>query len=380
MYLPEGFVLELSKKVKKEVNIPILTGGCRLSDPCLCENAIISGQADAVVIGRQSLADPFLPKKVETGHPEKIRPCIGCNQGCLLAITEGSDSSCAVNPAAIREGYYSFTKTSNPKKVMVIGSGISGMEFARTAALRGHEVSLYEKTGRLGGLLNTVGIHSFKKEIKKLNEWYQQELAGLDVCVHLNTELSTDAIKFAKPDVVVFSVGSTPILPSLPGIDDSKVTTSVGAITGEKKIGQKVAVIGGGLVGCELAFDYAREGKTVTLVEALDSILSAGEPIPLMNSMMLKDLLAHYKVNIVTGYKLDAVNAKGVVVAPTKGQGDKKEIEADSVVIAIGFKALPSIAGELYESGIEVYEVGDGRKVGNIKTAIGDAYEVARSI
>jgi 2-enoate reductase len=379
-YVPEGFMFELSEKVKKEVAIPLLTGGCRLVDPWLCENAVAKGQADAVVMGRPSLADPDLPRKVEMGIPEKIRPCIGCNLGCMLPLLTGGDSSCAINPQACRDGVYSLSKALKPKKVLVAGGGIAGMEFARTAAIRGHEVTLYEKTGQLGGLLLSAGAHTFKKEIIKLNEWYKRELSDLGVCVQLNTELSVDAVKQKKPDVVALAAGSVPILPALPGMDDLKAGTSVDFLLGKKQAGKKVVIVGGGLVGCEMAFEYAREGKKVTLIEALDSILSTGEPVPLPNSMMLKDLLAYHKVEILTGYKLDSVNAKGAVAVSTKGTGDKKEIEADSVVIAIGFKALPSIAGELRENGIEVYEIGDGKKVGNIKTAVYDAYEIARSV
>jgi 2-enoate reductase len=379
IYMPEGFMFDLAEEAKAAVDIPILTGGCRLVDPVLCEAAIEDGKTDAVVLARASLADPHLPKKVEMGRPDKIRPCIGCNQGCMLPLLTGGDASCAVNPAASREGFYSISKSQQPKNVVVVGGGAAGMELARTAKIRGHNVSLYEKSGQLGGNLLTAGAHSYKNVILQLNSWYRQELKDLDVPVYLNTELDADAIKGKNPDIVVLSVGAVPVVPNISGIDDPKVITGVDALVGKRSIGENTVIIGGGLVGCEIAIDYAKEGKKVTIVEALDSILSAGEPVPLPNLMMLNDLIAHYKVNVITGNRLESVNEKGVVIAPSNG-GESQEIPADTVILAVGFKPVPSIASDLYESGIEVHEVGDGRKAGNIKTAICEAYEIARLI
>lgn len=376
IYMPKCHVIELAAAVRGKVGIPVLCGS-RMSDPDLCEQAVADGKINGVVLGRPSLADPHYPQKVEMGCPEKIRPCIACNQGCIHALFAGKAASCAVNPAAGREFNFGLSKALAPKKVVVVGGGIAGMEAARTATLRGHQVSLYEKSDNLGGNVIPGGQHSFKKEMRELNEWYQNELKELGVDVHRNSECTARQILDGKPDAVVLAVGSVPVMPKLPGSDNAKVCNSIDALMGKKEIGQNVVVVGGGLVGCEMAYEYAKEGKNVTVVEALPSILSAGEAVPIMNSMMLNDLLEHYKVKVLTGHRLASVDDEGVTIT---GEDGEKKIAADSVVMAVGYKPRESMAQQLREAGIEVYQVGDGKKVGNVCTSITDAYTVARSI
>ncbi len=197
---------------------------------------------------------------------------------------------------------YGLTKTVEPKKVVVVGGGVAGMEAARVAKMRGHEVSLYEKSDKLGGNLVPGAKHSFKADMQRLIEWYQRELKKLQVPVHLNTELDADAIKKINPDVVFLAVGSTPVMLSFKGNDDPRVISCIDALLGKKKIGQRVVIVGGGQVGCEMAYEYAKEGKTVTLVEALDAVLSTGPAVPVMNKMMLNDLLDFHKVRSIRLY------------------------------------------------------------------------------
>lgn len=379
MYMPRGFMLELSEAAKKAVSIPVLTGGGRLDDPDLCEKAIGNGQMDAVVLGRAALADPYFPQKVEMGHPEKVRPCIACNQACIGAELVGRNVCCAVNPTATRELTYGIHKTFEPKKIAVIGGGVAGMEFARTAKRRGHTVSLYEKSDRLGGHLISGGSHAFKSEVRRLNQWYQDELKALNIPVYMNTPISADDIRKLGVDAAVFAIGSSPVMPKINGIDHEKTITCVDALLGTRETGQKVVVVGGGLVGCEVALDLAQHGKEVTVVEKMDEILSpVTSMIPVMNRMMLIDLLEHYKVNVITGYGISEVNDEGAVIQ-ADGK-DEKTLPADTVVMSVGFRPNPSMASELQGSGIEIYEIGDGRKVGTIMSSIWDAYEVARSI
>lgn len=380
MYMPKGYMVEIAAAAKKAVSIPILAGS-RMNDPAIAEQAIKDGKIDAIVMARAALADPCFPKKVEMGQPEAIRPCIACNQACgYRMLTQGADPSCAVNPAATRESWYKLEKAVRPKKVLVVGGGVAGMEAARTAALRGHQVSLYEKSDRLGGLLVPGGSHSFKTEIRDLNRWYERELRELSVDIHTGRELTAEEIRTLHADVVILAVGSVPVMPKLPGMDSPKVASSVEALAGGKKIGAKVVIVGGGQVGCEMALEYAKEGKKVTIVEALKDILSAGEPLSVPSRQMLQDLLEYHKVEILSGYKLAEVTDRGASVIPSDGGNGAKEIEADTVVIAVGFKSRPSIAKELYETGAEVYEAGDGKHVANIQWAIWDANEVARGI
>ena len=376
MYMPKGFVVELAAKAKEAVKIPILAGG-RMNDPDIAEATIRDGKIDAVVMGRAALADPEYPNKVLTGHTERIRPCIACNQGCITRLQQGKQPSCAVNPAAMREIRFALKPSIQSKQVIVVGGGVAGMEAARVATLRGHKVSLYEKNQELGGNLIPGGSHRFKKEVRELNAWYQNELSLLPVEVHTGEAVTAEQVKNMGADVVILATGSTPTMPRVPGINDPKVIGCMDAFAHPEKVGQRVVVIGGGLVGCEMALDYAQEGKEVTVVEALPKILSAGIPSPIPNGQMIPDLFEHYHVNVLEGHKLSAVE-HGKAILDCNGQ--KKELEADTFVIAVGFRPAPSIAQELSDCGAAVYEIGDQQQVSTILHAVWDGYEVGNNI
>ena len=375
-YMDKGRIVDLAAQAKQAVTIPILCGG-RMNDPDIAAKAIEEGKIDAVVLGRASLADPDFPRKVEMGCSQDIRPCIGCNQGCIGALKLGHRTGCAVNPQAGREHTFALTPALKKKSVLVVGGGVAGMEAARTAAGRGHAVTLYEGSGRLGGNLLPAGAHGFKKELNELNRWYQNQLETEGVIVHLNTPLSADKIKAQKPDAVVLAVGATPFIPPVPGIDGKHVIDCVTALTENPQVGEHIVIVGGGLVGCETALGYAQEGKSVTIVEALPDILSAGIPVPESNDQMLRDLLDEANVTIKTGCRLSKVEEGAVTVASKNGT---ETIPADTVVLSVGFCPRPSLAAELSGTGIEIYQVGDGGKVGSVMTAIDTAYTAARSI
>lgn len=376
MYMPKGYLVEMAAKAKEAVHIPILAGG-RMNDPDIAEAAIRDGKIDAVVMGRAALADPEYPNKVLTGHTERIRPCIACNQGCITRLQQGKQPTCAVNPAAMRENRFALRPNVHPKKVVVVGGGVSGMETARVAAMRGHKVSLYEKNDKLGGNLIPGGSHRFKKEVRELNVWYQNELNRLSVEIHTGEAVTAAQLKSMGADVIVLATGSVPIMPNVPGIDDAKVIGCMDAFAHPEQIGQKVIVIGGGLVGCEMALDYAQEGKEVTVVEALPKILSAGIPSPIPNGQMIPDLFEYHHVNVLEGHKLAAVE-HGKAILECDGQ--KKELDADSIVIAVGFRPAPSMARELADCGAVVYEIGDGQQVSTILHAVWDGYEIGNNI
>ncbi len=376
MYMPKGYLVELAAKAKEAVNIPILAGG-RMNEADIAEKAIRDGKIDAVVLGRAALADPEYPNKVLTGHTEKIRPCIACNQGCITRLQQGKQPTCAVNPAAMREVRYALRPCVQPKKVVVVGGGVAGMEAARTAAMRGHKVSLYEKNESLGGNLIPGGSHSFKKEVRELNAWYQNELKVLPVEIHTGEAVTADQLRNMDADVIIVAAGSVPVMPKVPGIDDKKVIGCMEAFAHPEKVGQKVMVIGGGLVGCEMALEYAQDGKEVTVVEALPKILSAGIPSPIPNGQMIPDLFEHHHVAVLENHCLSAVEDGRVIL---ESDGQKKALDADSVVIAVGFRPVPSIAQELQGCGAAVYEIGDGQKVSTILHAVWDGYEVGNNI
>ncbi len=376
MYMPKGYLVELAAKAKEAVNIPILAGG-RMNEADIAEKAIRDGKIDAVVLGRAALADPEYPNKVLTGHTEKIRPCIACNQGCITRLQQGKQPTCAVNPAAMREVRYALRPCVQPKKVVVVGGGVAGMEAARTAAMRGHKVSLYEKNESLGGNLIPGGSHSFKKEVRELNAWYQNELKALPVEIHTGETVTSGQLRNMDADVVILAAGSVPVMTKVPGIDDKKVIGCMEAFAHPEKVGQKVIVIGGGLVGCEMALDYAQDGKEVTVVEALPKILSAGIPSPIPNGQMIPDLFEHHHVTVLENHRLSAVEDGRVIL---ESDGQKKALDADSVVIAVGFRPVPSMAQELQGCGAVVYEIGDGQKVSTILHAVWDGYEVGNNI
>lgn len=376
MYMPKGYLVELAAKAKEAVNIPILAGG-RMNEADIAENAIRGGKIDAVVLGRAALADPEYPNKVLTGHTEKIRPCIACNQGCITRLQQGKQPTCAVNPAAMREMRYALRPCVQPKKVVVVGGGVAGMEAARTAAMRGHKVSLYEKNESLGGNLIPGGSHSFKKEVRELNAWYQNELRVLPVEIHTGENVTAGQLRNRDADVIILAAGSVPVMPEVPGIEDKKVIGCMEAFAHPEKVGQKVMVIGGGLVGCEMALEYAQDGKEVTVVEALPKILSAGIPSPIPNGQMIPDLFEYHHVAVLEGHRLSAVEDGRVIL---ESGGQKKVLDADSVVIAVGFRPVPSMAQELQGCGAAVYEIGDGQEVSTILHAVWDGYEVGNNI
>ena len=376
MYMPKGYLVELAAKAKEAVNIPILAGG-RMNEADIAEKAIRDGKIDAVVLGRAALADPEYPNKVLTGHTEKIRPCIACNQGCITRLQQGKQPTCAVNPAAMREVRYALRPCVQPKKVVVVGGGVAGMEAARTAAMRGHKVSLYEKNESLGGNLIPGGSHSFKKEVRELNAWYQNELKALPVEIHTGETVTSEQLRNMDADVIILATGSVPVMPNIPGMDDKKVLGCMEAFAHPEKVGQKVMVIGGGLVGCEMALDYAQDGKEVMVVEALPKILSAGILSPIPNGQMIPDLFEHHHVTVLEKHRLSAVE-NGKVILESDGQ--KKVLDADTVVIAVGFRPAPSMAQELQGCGAVVYEIGDGQKVSTILHAVWDGYEVGNNI
>ncbi|MBQ9852373.1 MAG: FAD-dependent oxidoreductase [Ruminiclostridium sp.] len=371
-YTQKGEIIDLAAEAKKAVNIPILCGG-RMNAPDLAAQAVAEGKIDGVVLGRPSLADPAYVQKLEMGTPEDIRPCIGCNQGCIGALKIGRRAGCAVNAQAGREETFSLSAAPKAKEVLVVGGGVAGMEAARVAAIRGHKVTLCEGSGRLGGSLLPAGAHDFKEDMNLLNRWYQTQLSKLGVAVEVNTRLDADGIKARKPQAVVLALGAEPVIPAVSGIHSPKVVDCVTALNEKPALGQNVVVVGGGLVGCETAVGYAREGKTVTLVEALPKILSAGIPVPESHDQMLRDLLDEGKVTVKTSCPLEEVTNTGVVAGG-------ETIPADSVVLAVGFRPRTSLASGLYGAGMEIYQVGDGARVGSVMTAVADGYTIGRKI
>ena len=377
MYVKRNWATGMAARVKEAVSVPVLVGG-RMNDFASAEEDIRNGKYDGIALGRASLADPKIPQKIIMGKSDKIRPCIGCNYGCIHnLLANGGNAYCAVNPEFFHGSKPELATHS--KKVVVIGGGVAGMEAARTAACRGHEVTLYEKAAQLGGALLLAGAHDFKIEVKELNEWYKGELEDNGVKVVLNSEMTTEQIKKIGADVVILSVGSNPIIPSfIKGYEHEKAVMCTDVLQGKKQVGQNVVIVGGGLVGCEMALDCIRNGKTVTLVEALNDIMQGGTPAPRANYEYMRDTFEAENVPVMLNTKLIEINNQGAIVL--KSDGTSETISADSVILALGFRPLPTIASELYGDGIEIYESGDGKGCANIYNAIWEGNEIARAI
>lgn len=375
MYIPQSFMFDMAEKCTKAVNIPVICGG-RMNDAEACAEALADGKFTAITLGRPGIADPEYPNKAIAGEIGKIRPCIACNAGCFKSVCmDQVPMTCAVNPIAANEIELDLKPGNGKKNVIVAGAGIAGMEAARTAARRGYDVTLYEKTDRLGGHINEAGSHSFKKEIEQLNIWYIKELKELGVSVELNTEITAAEIKAAGADAVILATGSVTSMPPIPGIE--KAITALDAINNPSKLGNKIVIAGGGLVGCEIGYDEVLKGKQVTVVELMKDIMAAGAAAPLPNIMMIKAEFAARGVSVLTETKVTEFCDDGIVVE--KADGTTEKIEADTVINALGFRADRKLAEEL-EGCANVCTVGDANGAANILKAVAEGYKAANSI
>lgn len=392
-YMPKGHGLEYYKPVKEAVNIPILARS-RMGDPNVALRALTEGVADAVVMSRPSLADPEFPNKVAAGKADRIRPCIGCNMGCIGRCLETQQhESCAANPRACFESAHPPKKTASPKKIAVVGGGVAGMQAALTAVENGHQPEIFEKSAVLGGELNAAGAHEFKEDIHGLRDWYIAELKEQNVPIHMNSEFSTELYKEGQFDTVIMATGASSVVPtSIPGIE--KAITAVELLEENVDPGETVVVVGGGMVGCETAVDLAQKGKKVTIVEMLVDVLSS-EFVPQQHKMMLQDMIKAYNVDVCADYKLVEVTDEGAVVEVANKlftidmagnlltslkAGDRKTLKADKVILSIGLKPNKTITEELRAIGAEVIEVGSTKRAGNVIDATHDAYEAVYAL
>jgi len=370
MYYGRGHLLHLAEGIKRAVkNVPIIAVGAL--DVEMSERAIQEGKADLIAFGRGLLADPELPNKLASNRVEDIRPCILGNEGCTNRIGQGRPLRCEVNPSAGREAIFRMTPAAAKKKVLVIGGGIAGMEAARTAALRGHEVTLVEKNDRLGGHLIAASVPKFKRTLKELLNWAEKQVSKGNIKIQLNTEATPRLVKEAKPDVIIVAVGSTCKKLSIPGGDKDKATVVTGTeVLLGKKPGDEVVVVGGGTVGSEAALYIAEElKKKVTIVEMLDDILIGHE---LMNKTVLKERLQAAGVTIHTGWILREIRERGVVCEDKSWQMQK--IPADTVVLCTGLEARKDVVEKFRGLAPEVYTIGDCAEARRIYNAFEDAW------
>lgn len=374
MYMEKAPYRKFAKIVKDNVSVPVLMAG-RVDNPDTALECVTNGTCDIVSLGRPTLADPDIVKKIRRGQLERIRPCISCQEGCMGRIQTYSLINCAVNPQAARERVNAYNPICRPKNVLVVGGGPAGCEAARVLAERGHRPVLYEASSQLGGNLIPGGAPSFKEDDRALAAWYAEELDRLGVEVHLNSRVDADQVRGGNYDAVILATGSRPKM--FPLGDDQRVFSAEQVLMGQKDPGKQVAIVGAGLVGCELALDLAQKGHDVTIVEALPKIMAANGPLCSANRDMLERLIPFNGIKVQCNARVtDYTNGKLHATV----DGEQKEWPADSVVLCVGYRSEKSLYEELKYDVDDLYLLGDARQVSNIMYAIWDAFEVANHI
>lgn len=366
-FYKRGVNVYLAAEIKKHVKTPVACVGS-LNDPAQMEEIIKSGQADVVELGRASLADPYLPKKAYDGCADDITPCLRCYE-CFGATGQLEMVKCAVNPTMGEQLAAKLPKKTpgQKKKVLVAGGGPAGMQAAITAANRGHEVILAEKSDKLGGNLHPAGAAYFKEDIRKLIEVMEKRVSRAGVDVRLNTEVTPAYVKETEPDVLFVAIGSNEMRPPIKGLDSDKVVMAIEAELYPEKLGKKVAIMGGGLVGAEAAIGFHHEGKECTIIEMKPAIAEE------VNSFYRGGLMPEVE-KAATCYvdtKVKEVVPSGVLC---ERNGEEMLVEADTVVCALGFTSPYDKVDELADLVDEYYIIGDCKKIGKIYNAINTAY------
>ena len=359
IYTGEASMLEAAAEFRKVTDKPIINAG--MHTPESAEKAIADGKIDAAMFGRASIADPELPNKVWEGAREDVRPCLACNTYCSGHLVVNKPTSCAVNAEANYEYEYQITRTSDPKKVAVIGGGPGGMEAARVAALSGHQVTLYEKSDALGGTLIPAAKPCFKERLRRFTEWQIRQLNKLNVPVVFNKEITADSPELEDADRIIVAIGAAPLKLNIKGLDGDNVVPVIDYHMDNSLLhGDRIVVAGGGASGCDCALELAMEGKDVTIVEMQDAIVKA--MVSYTREPLLYEL-NRYHVHVALNTRIIEVTPEGV-----RAQCDGEEVffPADMVIDAFGMRARSEAAGAIYQ------------KYGHITTIIGDCDHAAQ--
>jgi len=377
MAVPPGFNVNAAAEVKKVTSVPVISVG-RIDDPYLAESILNEGLSDLIAMGRASLADPDLPEKMKEGNLQDIRLCIGCNQGCIDRVFKGESISCLVNPEVGREKEMALVPTLRKRKVLVVGGGPGGMEAARVAALRGHEVYLCEKENKLGGQLDLAAIPPCRQDIAKAVNFLAQHISKAGVKVNLNSEVNLELVAKLKPEVVIIATGGMPLIPDIPGIREKKVMTAFDILKGNVKPGRNILIIGGGSVGAEIADLLSPlRGRKVTLVEMLPEIArDLGDE---SRSFLLESLIQK-NVKIITGAKIKSIEADGVIVE--RSGNEERLLGFQTIILSVGVSPVNDLAGKIKEklNIEEVHIIGDAKEPRKAINAIAEGAEIGRKI
>ena len=410
MSIPRMSYIFLSEKIKDNVNVPVI-GSVRINDLALAEDVIDNNQSDIVSIGRPLIADPELPKKYKKKQFEDIRRCIACNQGCFDSLLGFKSISCLYNVRAGRESELKIKKAKKKKKVMIIGGGPGGMEAARVAALRGHDVHLFEKTDVLGGQLRYAYIPPGREEIVNVISFLENQIKKLNVNIELSNKVDTVTINKMKPDVVIAATGGVPLIPKITGIKEKNVVVAEDVFDNKVKVGKDVVIIGGGTIGCEIALHTAKMGamdpevacfllknkvidgdkaveltskgkRNITILEMKNKI---GGRFGISTRWVIMKQIVDAGINSITGIKVKNMSTKSIKekdkVCVTYEDGKKDiKIFADTVIIAAGYKSNQDPTRKLNGKIDELYRIGDCVEVRTALEAIHEGFEVGLRI
>ncbi|MBE6023526.1 MAG: 2-enoate reductase [Cellulosilyticum sp.] len=374
MYQEKGLYRTYCKMVKEVVDVPVLCAG-RMDNPDMALESIENGDCDIISLARPLLADPEYVNKLRADRYCEVRPCISCHEGCMGRIQEYSMINCAVNPQAARERVTRYEPITKSKRVMIIGGGVAGLEAARVLAIRGHKPEIFEKESELGGNLIPGGAPGFKEDDIALVNFYAKQMEILNVPVHLNTIVTKEDVLKEKYDAVIVATGSTPKRIILE--DEAHVYTATEVLKKEKQCGDSVAIIGGGLVGCEAALWLAEQGKKVTIVEMMPHLLAVNGPLCHANKEMLEHLVPYKGVESITSAKVTSYK-DGVLTVLCNNE--ERQVACESVILSIGYEEENKLYHDLEFEVPEIYLLGDAKKVSNIMYGIWDAFEVANHI
>lgn len=367
-YLGDACMQYVCEPARKVVSVPILNSGNHTPETAV--ELIESNNADLVMFGRQLIADPYLPEKLKANHREDVRPCIRCNEDCIGRIVERSTKmSCSVNPQACEEARFAMTQAKDKKKVVVIGGGPGGLEAARVSALRGHDVTLYEKNAFLGGQLAAAATPSFKTQLANLVKWYRVQLDKLGVQIVFHTCIDAQSKELEACDQIMVATGAVPLTPPIKGIDGENVVNVIEAHMNHDAVkGDHVVICGGGLSGCDCALELAMDKgiKNVTIVEMKDAV---AKELMFITHAGLMSKLNEYNIQLKTSCKVLFMDEQGVHIE--EADGTKSVLAADTIISAFGMRSEKTLSEEIkakYHA--KTRSVGDCNQVSKVGAAI----------
>lgn len=375
--LPRGFNVDNAARIKKETGLITVAVG-RINDPKQADEIIESGKADMVVIGRGQLADPDFCNKAISGEDDNIIRCVGCNQGCYdgYASPDVPFITCLRNPALGREKEYELSKTEKPKKVLIIGGGVAGLQAATTLKERGHIPVVCEASDFLGGQFVLAGAAPRKEEMKQAAIHMGEMCKKAGIEIRLSTKVTPEVIKDINPDEVIISIGSSPMKLNIPGCDLPNVTNSHDILASKVKVDGDIVVVGGGLVGLEVAEYLSGNVGKITVVEMLDEV---GKDLGQLRKICVMENLYKEGITTITNAKCVEIKDSSVVI---EKEGTLEEIPCDYVVVSIGSRARENSEISKYcdENNIPYHIIGDALKARRALNSIKEAVDVARQI